>query len=439
MFPNLQSLQLDSHAGPQFGPIIMHHLVSALTISMRLAAREPPKMGFTALSLHVSERMHNLMTLDLNLSDPDDQVEQDLCRLLERLRHLRDVILSPTLFFPSIINPLSTMRSLRVLSSQQGRIDWVKAPSDFHAPLEAGSFPSLQSITFGSSLAHARLFFTEPNFPSSSLVSISLHVPLPHHTTPAHLRELLKTLAGSCPNLEHLEFYMTEIDDLRMTVQEARKYSVFTFADISPLHRLRKLKAFSIRYVHPIEIMDDQIESLAASLPYLEEFVLNAYPMFTPEPSLTLRAIIPFARHCPNIRKLALYLRTIGVDLSPYTNAHFDHLAQLCIGYSSVCSSVENISWFLFPILPGGCDVVASVSRYCDEFELVVDPVWWGTETISKREDAIAFWRNVDRTLGLMHWVKEDRERVLGYRIRALEEELRVAHARLEELEPGYQ
>lgn len=436
LFPNLQSLRIGACSGPQFGAIIMHDSVSALTIDMRLTPARSTPIDFTTLCLHVSERMPSLTTLELDIAAPDDQTEHALCLLFERLPYLRDVTLSPMLFFPSIINPLSTIHSLRALMSQSAHIEWVKAPRNFQAPLEAGAFPSLQSITFGSSLDHARQFFTAPNFPTSSLIYIFLYVPLPHHKTSSHLQQLLISLADSCRSLERLELYMTEIDNLRMSIQDARNSPVYTFADICPILRLQNLKVFIIRYVHPIFITDDEIESLAASLPHLEELVLNAYPMITPKPTLTLRAIVPFALHCPRLTKLALYLRCTLDNVPPSLGAHFDHLAQLCIGCSTVLCNVETVSWFLFPLLPRVCEVLASVDEDCDEFLYVAESAWWETEPKVLRDHAIRFWQNVRRALELMHKVKEDGERPLRSRIGALEEELRVVHARLEELEP---
>lgn len=153
---------------------------------------------------------------------------------------------------------------------------------------------------------------------------------------------------------------MTEIDHPRMSVDATRSLPVLAFADIRPIIRLRNLKTFTVRYVHPIEITDDQIESLAANLPQLEELVLNAYPTFAPEPTLTLRAIISFVVHCPNLKKLALYLRTSSFDLSFFIETGFLHLSQLCIGYSTVSDDIACVSRFLFPLLPVKCELLAS-------------------------------------------------------------------------------
>lgn len=190
LFPNLQILEIGDDAGPQFGPIVMHHSISMLSIYQRTLGfpTTKPCMNFTAMSRHASERMPNLTTLDFDLDETDGQTEKNLCALIQGLPYLRDITLSPSLFYPSIINPLATRNSLRALSSPPYFVEWVKAPSIFQASLQPGAFPALQSIEFGCSLAHALKFFVTPHFPTPTLTTISLHITPPHHQIPLHTR-----------------------------------------------------------------------------------------------------------------------------------------------------------------------------------------------------------------------------------------------------------
>lgn len=114
LFPRLLSLKIDSYSGPQFGPIVMHHSISALTINFA-SFHSPPKMDFAELAPHVSERMPNLTTLDLDIPVVDVRMQERLCHLLETLPRLQEVTLSPTMFFSSIITPSPSL-SLHVLS-----------------------------------------------------------------------------------------------------------------------------------------------------------------------------------------------------------------------------------------------------------------------------------------------------------------------------------
>lgn len=82
--------------------------------------------------------------------------------------------------------------------------------------------------------------------------------------------------------------------------------------------------------------------------------------------------------------------------------------------------------------------MLSSLDGDCDEYTHVWEPECWETESRDEIREAVEFWRNVGRALELMNRVKEDKEKFLGSRIRSLEEELRVAHARVEELEPGF-
>lgn len=408
LFPRLLSLEIDSYSGPQFGPIVMHHSISALTITFS-PFRSPPQMDFEELALHVCERMPNLTTLDLDVPVVEARMQEALFHLLENLPRLQEVTLSPTMFFSSIIEPLAALDSLRVLSSSIPYDDgWVDCPDSFYVPLEEGAFPSLQSISFGASLPEARRLLEEPHFPASSLTSIILNVPCPLRETPWRLQEILESLADSFHSLQRLEFSMVDIH----TEELAQPLPVFDFTDITPVLRLRHLKAFTIRYLRPIMITDDQLESLAASLPQLEELVLTAYPMFTPKPTLTLPSIISLAMHCPNMKKLALYLRTSGIALLPSAHARFNNLAQLSIGYSDASGDIERICRFLYPLLPQKCEIMATVDDFCEETNYVRDTTRWWTEDEEDRVKATNMWRDVERTIRLMNYAREDAEKV---------------------------
>lgn len=428
LFPRLLSLKIDSYSGPQFGPIVMHHSISALTITFS-SPHSPPQMNFEELALHVSERMPNLTTLDLDIPAVEARMQEGLLHFLENLPRLQEVTLSPTMFSSSIIEPLAALNSLRVLSSSIPDNDgWVDCPDSFYVPLEEGAFPSLQSISFGASLSEARRLLEEPHFPASYMTSIILNVPCPLRETPSRLREILQSLADSFHSLQRLEFSMVDIH----TEELAQPLPVFDFTDISPVLRLRHLKALTIRYLRPITITDDQLESLSASLPQLEELVLTAYPMFTPKPTLTLPSIISFAVHCPNMKKLALYLRTSGIALLPSADARFNHLAHLWVGYSDASGDIEKICRFLYPLLPRKCEIMATVDECCEECNYIRNPTRWETEDEEDRVKATDLWRGVERTIGLMNHAREDAEKAFKSEKKTLQEELRVARARLE-------
>lgn len=97
LFPRLLSLKIDSYSGPQFGPIVMHHSISALTITFS-SPHSPPQMNFEELALHVSERMPNLTTLDLDIPVVEARMQEGLLHFLENLPRLQEVTLSPTMF-----------------------------------------------------------------------------------------------------------------------------------------------------------------------------------------------------------------------------------------------------------------------------------------------------------------------------------------------------
>ncbi|OBZ72752.1 hypothetical protein A0H81_06680 [Grifola frondosa] len=129
----------------------------------------------------------------------------------------------------------------------------------------------------------------------------------------------------------------------------------------------------------PLVISYDEIEELASRWPSLEVLMLNCDPMpALEEPPIDLRALIPFARHCPNLRQLGLYLSGSAANLDEYSKeltekgplVPFRHLDILSVGLSTI-SEPGPVALFLSQLCPLGCEMNAGLS-WPDGFEGVV-------------------------------------------------------------------
>ena len=106
---------------------------------------------------------------------------------------------------------------------------------------------------------------------------------------------------------------------------------------------------------HQLALSQVDIELLASSWPSLEILILINEPVYHPRSKLTLKALLPFAKHCHKLTHLGLFLDTISVDESFYQAnlIPFRNFKRLSVGVSIV--DTESISLYLSRILPLGC------------------------------------------------------------------------------------
>jgi hypothetical protein len=99
---------------------------------------------------------------------------------------------------------------------------------------------------------------------------------------------------------------------------------------------------------------------LASSWPSLRKFCLAWHPLKLDTPSITLRALLPFARHCPNLCTLSLFIDATTDPLTslPLTSAdaRFRNLTSLSFGVSSI-ENEGAVSLFLSRLCPLGCKI----------------------------------------------------------------------------------
>ena len=116
-------------------------------------------------------------------------------------------------------------------------------------------------------------------------------------------------------------------------------------------------------YPTPLSLTLDDLETLTSKWPTLEVIDLNREPviigpaMGTPS-NLTLRALLPFARNCPNLWELGLYLHATETDLPSVSEIPrpFSKLTDLNFGLSSI-RELKAVALFPRLICPTNCNV----------------------------------------------------------------------------------
>ena len=141
---------------------------------------------------------------------------------------------------------------------------------------------------------------------------------------------------------------------------------------------------------------------MASSWPSIEVLLLNCQPI--PElirPALTLRALVPFARFCPHLRELGLYIDADAVPLSKLNLPliPFKSLEVLSVGASS-CSYVEPVALFLSKLCPLSCRIISGV-RWPDAYGIALDRAGIYDERRVRLTEFWVRWNDVSKVLPL--------------------------------------
>lgn len=89
-----------------------------------------------------------------------------------------------------------------------------------------------------------------------------------------------------------------------------------TFSDIVDLLPFSRLTNFRIQDANPLLVTDADVQALASRWPSLKEFALDHCPSTEEIPTLPATSLIHFARHCPKLRKLVVYVDVLSDDNS---------------------------------------------------------------------------------------------------------------------------
>ncbi|THH17422.1 hypothetical protein EW146_g3381 [Bondarzewia mesenterica] len=256
----------------------------------------------------------------------------DLRRLFESLLNLKDIALPWDFLHQPVVQRLSRLAHVENL--------WIEATDtkDHRShpslgALQADAFPSLRQVALSVPIDRSTTLLTRTNFPSSNLTTLYVYLPF---TRPRNkeLGDFFVTLASACPALEYFELIVSK----KVSVNSV----ALTYQDVSFITRFPKLTSFTIRDEIPILMTDKDMESLASSLPRLECLILNTHPLLAKEPTLTLRALIPFARYCPNLTRLGLYIDAQTIVSLPSNDLAFNNLTLLDMGISSRCPDLGD-------------------------------------------------------------------------------------------------
>ncbi|KAI0750481.1 hypothetical protein C8Q74DRAFT_1374059 [Fomes fomentarius] len=439
IFPNLQSIRWYPCAPErqQLCLAFLHRRVKHLGLHL-YRSDSPPLPDYLR---GICARATHITTLDLCLEESMGNLEDAVLILLQGLLHLQQISVPIYGLTPRLLTALSrlerivTVNLIHPARAEPGNRADV---ASFVPVIDDDAFPALRNLSFSAQVADGTRFLRSSLFPAQLT---ELHFKSIVTATSFALRDLFAAVRDHCTSLVELSVDYIIAPDSPLS-PPPRMQDRPTIATFRPLFSARCLRRFELRWDYALNLGDGDMEELASRWPGLESLQLNPEPV--PEANvthLTLRALIPFARHCVNMRHLGLH---IDARSPPHPHPHplstdvprFQRLETLAVGLSAV-SHPESATLFLSELLPLGCAVHCGL-RWPDAFDIALEHARIPVGVRAEMAACWVRWTEVGKLLPITTKARlEERARceALERQVRALERERREDRRRLGELE----
>lgn len=288
-------------------------------------------------------------------------IDTELSILPEKLPELKMIALPEFNYTSAVIKQLSLAKNIAVVDFTQGDPSLgYGSPANmslFKPMLTEGAFPCLRELNLSAGIGDLDRFFRS-TFAPIHITTLSVNSYADH--SPAEVHAFLTTLQR-CQLLSKLNLRLYN-KFLPADLPVNRRLS---YAAIKPVLAIRNLSSFQLVHKFPLKLTLDELEDLARKWPDLENLMLNAEPLFLEKDAFTLdlRALLPFARYCPRLRLLGIYIDASKAEIpSPSTPLEpFSALQNLELG-TSLVRDTDTVATFLSEICPSRCAVGAGIT-----------------------------------------------------------------------------
>lgn len=320
---------------------------------------------------NIPARMQHLAVLDLRTSRSASSIENDFVHLLCQLTCLEKVVVPLYHVTGRIMETLTKLPNLGVIEFQYMQYQGIGDKADiahFNPRIPKDGFPALWDLSLSAHLSKLIPVVVDTLAPAAkNLTSLYLHAISVE--SEASVRNYFTVVGENFPLIKSI--YLDALPGPTMSTQWDEldpEFEALTLETLKPLLNCPRLTTFEMMYPVPLCLTLDDLETLTGRWPTLEVIDLNREPVVlgsalgTPS-NLTLRALLPFARNCPNLRTLGLYLHATEADLPSALEIPrpFTKLTNLNVGISSI-GEPQAVALFLSHICPAACDIGAGVS-----------------------------------------------------------------------------
>ena len=353
ILPNLHTLEwlFEDVECMERATIFMHQHVRHLVISA------PPLRynNKSSFFVDICARMPNLLSLDLRVPYSVHLIEGDILELLRGLPHLKEVIFPEFFLTSTIVSELSRKKHINIIQFKSGFREGFELEGEFSPILEQGAFPVLQELEITARLGDM-IRFMNADFSPINITSLFINTYI--ELEPEQLHTLLATLSKKCPLLFELYIQLLHVP-AQLKLVPAKQ---ITFDTLRPVLSFPNLTTFELMHVYPVNITPEEIEELASRWPSLEHLCLNDEPLVMHDFTLDLQSLIPFARHCPKLLLLGLFMDASATNIHPMQELNpFTSLELLYVG-TSPTGDPGAVAAFLSCLFPPGCQIKAGIT-----------------------------------------------------------------------------
>lgn len=366
IFSNLKVLTCNLS---RLDPTIMSRSVVEIHIIVDVEATPKRIVDVETVFSTVHHRMPNIERVYVEGTQYYHGFEMQFTYLVSGLHNVVGYERPSTLLTPSSLLPLSALPLLQrlVVSRSASDLETFRIREGFMedrmiVKFRVGAFPSLRFLEVNArSVSAVVRILEDENFPAPSLVHIWVNFIYSEETSGKCIQNFMAVLVSRCPHLETLVIRFSDgAGDMSPSTEP---YHRISFENIRRFLSLQNLTTFSIDHRRPIEVNITQAKNLAYRAHRFHTLWLNPSPIPELEEGLPLEVLLWFARYCPRMRRLGLFLDVSFPVFRPYSKSRFRHLDELFVGSSPLSmldSSTSQGSWIrtgrlLSSILPARC------------------------------------------------------------------------------------
>ena len=356
--------------------------------------------------------MPHLTNLDIRSSVPMHSIEVEMISMVEQLPKLKKITFPRFYLTTKVAEALSRLSHLEVIEFQYSAEQGYGDPTDiipFAPNLSEGAFPSLWDHSMTTTFDDAAHFINTKFSPTNLTM---LYIDSDFMESPSSIHNFLSVVADNCQLLKSLALVSLRDASSVPDVDQVTDDDI-TLDVLKPLLKLPGLSMMELVHQHQLALTQIDIELLASSWPSLETLILNNEPVHLSRSNLTLKALLPFAKHCYKLTHLGLFVDATSVDES-FDQANlipFQNLKRLSMGVS-IITDTEDVALCLSRILPLGCKLDSGITW--DD----ATPI--NTLVALKVEERCQAWSKVAEMLPMLCTLRmQERERS-----RAIEKEL---------------
>ncbi|KAH8109653.1 hypothetical protein DFH11DRAFT_1548100 [Phellopilus nigrolimitatus] len=324
----------------------------------------------------IAFRSSHITDFSLKLLPCVSYIEDELADTISRLVYLKRFNVSSCVLTSQIILFTSALLNLQEISVDR---DFVKGgfandaeESLLHFPELQSAFPSLVKLTLQNRLSTITQFVQPKNLFAKLL---NLKIDMLYFNTPTDLQACLESLSRACPVVQLLEFVLFE--DPTGSLVDANFFDVnpVTSATLSSLPFFPHLTDFSLTFLNPVVMSDDELLALLMRCQKLRSLHLNCEPFYNTGTTLTLGVLALLAHEKKEMLELSIYIDASSekmTTLPPVTDA-LSNLQYISFGISPVTVD-RTLLLYLSKLLPESCRMDVEPKFSADlEDQLVAD------------------------------------------------------------------